>query len=144
MGCRFIEVEVATRPLLRELQAGRSLGLLMDQRYDRGANVPFFGLPAPTTLVPARLALRSGLPLIPTRVQRLEGARFVVTVHRPVSPEPGLDEDTAARRMTEAVNGLFARWIADAPALWLCAKRRWPRQRPQRPREPRRGTVMLT
>ncbi len=144
MGCRFLEVEGATRPLLRELQAGRSLGLLMDQRYDRGANVPFFGLPAPTTLVPARLALRSGLPLIPTRVQRLEGARFVVTVHRPVPPEPGLDEDTAARRMTEAVNGLFARWIAAAPAQWLCAKRRWPRQRPHRSRGPRRGTVMLT
>jgi KDO2-lipid IV(A) lauroyltransferase len=141
LGCRFLEVEGAARPLLRELQAGRSVGLLMDQRHDRGEKVPFFGLPAPTTLVPARLALRLGLPLIPARVQRLEGARFVVTVHRPVRPEPGLDEDAAARRMTEAVNGLFARWITAAPDQWLCAKRRWPRRKPRR--TPRRGTVLL-
>ena len=44
--------------MLRELQQGRSVGLLMDQRYDRGEKIPFFGVPATTTLVPARLALR--------------------------------------------------------------------------------------
>ncbi len=141
LGCRFLDVEQATRPLLRELQAGRSVGLLMDQRYDRGVRVPFFGREATTTTVPARIALRLGLPLVPTRVQRLRGARFVITVYRPVEPEPGLDEDTAARRMTETVNGLFARWIAAAPDQWLCTKRRWPRQRLQMPN---RGKVSLT
>ncbi len=141
LGCRFLEVDGATRPLLRELQAGRSVGLLTDQRYDRGEKVPFFGRPATTTTAPARLALKLGVPLVPARVQRLQGARFVVTVCRPVEPEPGLDETAAARRMTEAVNGLFARWVAAAPDQWLCTKRRWPRQRP---RVPRRGKVSLT
>ena len=70
--------------MLRELQQGRSVGLLTDQRYDRGEKVPFFGVPATTTLVPARLALRLNVPLIPTRIERRDGARFVITVHRPV------------------------------------------------------------
>jgi KDO2-lipid IV(A) lauroyltransferase len=96
LGCRFLEVDEATRPLLRELQAGRSLGIVMDQRYDRGIKVPFFGLPATTTLVPARLALRLGLPLVPARVQRLRGARFAVLVHRPI--EPPRDAPTRKRR----------------------------------------------
>lgn len=141
LGCRLLEVQEATRPLLRELQAGRSVGLLMDQRYDRGEKVPFFGVPATTTLGPARLALRLDLPLIPVRVQRLEGARFVVTVCRPVRPEPGLDGEAAARAMTAAVNERFARWIAASPEQWFCAKRRWPRQRL---RMPKRGKVSLT
>lgn len=140
-GFRLLEVQEASRPLLRELQAGRSVGLLMDQRYDRGEKIPFFGVPATTTLGPARLALRLDLPLIPVRVQRLEGARFVVTVCRPVRPDPGLDEEAAARAMTAAVNDRFARWIAAAPEQWFCAKRRWPRQRP---RIPKRGKVSLT
>jgi KDO2-lipid IV(A) lauroyltransferase len=130
LGCRFLEVGEASRPLLRELQQGRSVGLLMDQRYDRGDKVPFFGVPATTTLIPARLAL----PLIPVRVQRLKGARFTVTVYRPVRPEPGLDETEAARRLTAKVNDLFAGWIRANPEQWLCAKRRWPRVRTRIPK----------
>jgi KDO2-lipid IV(A) lauroyltransferase len=130
LGCRFLEVGAASRPLLRELQQGRSVGLLMDQRYDHGDKVPFFGVPATTTLIPARLAL----PLIPVRVQRLKGARFTVTVYRPVRPEPGLDETEAARRLTAKVNDLFAGWIRAKPEQWLCAKRRWPRVRTRIPK----------
>jgi KDO2-lipid IV(A) lauroyltransferase len=133
LGCRFLEVGEASRPLLRELQQGRSVGLLIDQRYDRGDRVPFFGVPATTTLIPARLALRLDLPLIPVRVQRLEGARFTVTVYRPVRPEPGLDEAVAARHLTAKVNDLFAGWIKANPEQWLCAKRRWPRVRTRIP-----------
>lgn len=141
LDCRFLEVEEATRPLLRELEAGRSIGLLMDQRYDRGVKVPFFGRPATTTTAPARIALKFGAPLVPVRVQRLEGARFTITVYRPVAPEPGFGAAETARRMTAAVNGLFERWITASPDQWLCTKRRWPRQRL---RIPRKGKVSLT
>jgi Kdo2-lipid IVA lauroyltransferase/acyltransferase len=127
LGCGFLEVAEASRGMLRELQQGRSIGLLMDQRYDRGVPVPFFGIPAPTTLVPARLALRLGVPLIPVRIERRKGARFVITVHRPVEPEHGFDTEQTALGMTARVNQMFARWIAAAPDQWYCAKRRWPR-----------------
>jgi len=120
-------VAEAARGLPRELRQGRSVGLLMDQRYDRGAPVPFFGVPAPTTLVPARLALRLGVPLIPVRIERRDGARFVVTVHRPVEPGAGFDSERTVLGMTARVNQLFVRWIAAAPDQWYCARRRWPR-----------------
>ena len=126
LGCGFLAVEEAWRGMLRELRQGRSVGLLMDQRYDRGVAVPFFGVPAPTTLVPARLALRLCVPLIPARIERRSGARFVITVHRPVEPR-WLDQEEAAMGMTARVNQLFQRWIAAAPDQWFCAKRRWPR-----------------
>lgn len=129
LECRFVEVGEASRGLLRELREGRSVGLLMDQRYDRGEKIPFFGKPASTTLVPARLALRLGVPLIPARIERRGSAHFVITVHRPIEPAPGRSLDDAARDMTAQVNALFARWIAAAPDQWLCVKRRWPRPR---------------
>ena len=77
--------------------------------------------------MPAQLALRLGVPLIPARIERRGGARFVITVHRPVEPEAGLDPEEAAVGMTARVNQLFARWIAAAPDQWYCARRRWPR-----------------
>ena len=101
LGCGFLEVAEAARGMLHELRQGRSVGLLMDQRHDLGAAVPFFGIPAPTTLVPAQLALRLDVPLIPVRIERRrDSARFVVTVHRPVGPEVGLGPNEAAARMT--------------------------------------------
>ena len=137
LGCGFLEVAEASRGLLRELQQGRHVGLLMDQRYDRGMAVPFFGRPAPTTLVPARLALRLGVPLIPARIERRSGARFLITVHRPVEPAPGLDPEAAALGMTARVNQLFERWIAAAPDQWYCAKRRWPRPKARKAKHTR-------
>jgi KDO2-lipid IV(A) lauroyltransferase len=133
LGCGFLEVDEASRGMLRELQRGRSVGLLMDQRYDRGAMVPFFGVPATTTPVPARLALRLKVPLIPARIERRAGARFLITVHRPLEAVASLDAEEAALDLTERVNALFARWIAAAPDQWLCAKRRWPRPRRKLP-----------
>lgn len=141
LGCRFLEVDEATRPLLAELRRGRSVGLIMDQRYDRGIKVPFFGRPATTTLVPARLAVRLDLPLLPARVERLRGTRFAVLVHPPVERPPGLDEEAAALAMTARINELFAGWITRRPSQWLCAKRRWPRQRA---RMPLGGKISLT
>jgi KDO2-lipid IV(A) lauroyltransferase len=128
-GCGFLEVRQAGRQMLRELQRGRSLGILMDQRYDKGEAIPFFGVPATTSIGPAKLALHLDLPLIPVRVQRLEGARFVITFYQPVQPEPGLTQDEAAHGMILKVNRLFERWITETPEQWLCAKRRWPRSR---------------
>lgn len=129
LGCGFFEVGEASRAMLRELQQGRSVGLLTDQRFDRGVKLPFFGQPAITTIAPARLALRLRVPLIPARIERRQGARFVITVHRPVEAPRSPDAEAAAADMTTRVNELFARWIAAAPDQWLCVKRRWPRRR---------------
>ena len=71
--------------------------------------------------------MRLGVPLIPVRIERRNGARFVITVHRPVEPETALSPEEAAVGITARVNQLFARWIAAAPDQWYCAKRRWPR-----------------
>jgi KDO2-lipid IV(A) lauroyltransferase len=128
LGCRLVSLEEGARPLIRELSEGRSVGLVVDARDDDGAPVPFFGLDKLTTLAPARLALRFGCDLIPARVERLGNARFRLTVHEPVRPDPALasDKDRAVRMMRE-LNRLFESWIREDPRQWLCIKRAWPR-----------------
>jgi Kdo2-lipid IVA lauroyltransferase/acyltransferase len=101
----FIHAATGPRQILNEIGAGRSVGLQMDQRFDARELVPLFGIEAPTTTVPARLALKLGTGLVPTRTERLEGARFRITLHKPIRADPTIaDPRLAARRMTEQVH----------------------------------------
>jgi KDO2-lipid IV(A) lauroyltransferase len=125
---RFIDAAAGPRSILQELAAGRSVGLQMDHRFEAGEAVPYFGIEAPTLTIPARLAVKLGTGLVPTRIERLEGARFRITLHEPIHADPAFaDPRLAARRMTEQVNAHFERWIRARPEQWICAKRRWPK-----------------
>lgn len=129
LGCGLVSLEEGVRPLIRELSEGRSVGLVVDTRDDDGAPISFFGLDKLTTLAPARLALRFGCELIPVRIERLGAARFRVTVHKPVRPDPALASDREqALQMMGEVNRLFEQWIRERPEQWLCMKRAWPKR----------------
>jgi len=128
LGCRLVPREESIRPMIRELQAGRSIGLIVDQRVDSGEMLPFFGMPKATTVVPARLALKHGIPLVPIRCERLGDARFRVSLYPPVSPRSdGVSAAEQATDMMVQVNALFEQWIRQCPTQWFCSKRRWPR-----------------
>ena len=129
LGYTLVSREGGMRVLLRELACGRSIGLLVDQRVDSSELVPFFGMDMPTTVTPARLALRYDCELIPVRVQRLgAGARFRVTFYPPVPrPENTADDQEKALAMTREINTLIEQWITEQPDEWLCTKRRWPK-----------------
>ena len=128
LGCRLIPRDESMRSLIRELSAGRSIGMVMDQRVDSGKPIPLFGIDKLTTLIPARLALRHGGELIPARTERLSDARFRVTFYPPVQPDDatGTEIDKAIQ-MTRKVNQLFEDWIRERPQDWFCTKRRWPK-----------------
>ncbi len=128
LGVQLVARDASMRTLLRELKAGRSIGMIMDQRVDSGVPVPFFGIDKHTTLVPARLALRHGCDLVPVRTERLEGARFRVTFYPALTPDdPDAGELERAKQMTRKINALFEEWIRERPADWWCSKRRWPK-----------------
>jgi Kdo2-lipid IVA lauroyltransferase/acyltransferase len=126
LDCKLIPRDDAMRVMIRELTAGRSIGLLVDQRVDSGVPVPFFGIDKLTTVVPARLALRFDCELIPVRVERLPGARFRVTAHEPVRcADATLSDHDRALEMTRRINALFEEWIREFPEQWFCSNRRW-------------------
>jgi KDO2-lipid IV(A) lauroyltransferase len=128
LGCRLLPRDESMRGLIRELAAGRSIGLVMDQRVDSGKPVPMFGIEKLTTLVPARLALRHDCDLVPLRTERLGDARYRVTIYPPITADdPDAPESEQALQMTRKINATFEDWIRKRPADWFCAKRRWPK-----------------
>lgn len=128
IGCELIARDESMRPMIKALSSGRSLGIVMDRRVDSGKAVTFFGHPKPTTLVPARLAIRYGYELVPIHVERLGPARFRVSFHPPVAVPEGEDELQQAVLMTEHLHRLFESWIRACPGSWFASKRMWPKE----------------
>ncbi len=126
---RFAAVGGAGTLLARELRAGRRVGVLLDQRYDGGEPIPFFGRPALTATPPLRLALRLGAPIVPVETRRLEGVHFQVIVHPPLMLEERLPAAAGARVLATRLNRIFEGWIRAAPGQWFCLKRRFPKER---------------
>ncbi|MGI9321500.1 MAG: lysophospholipid acyltransferase family protein [Thiogranum sp.] len=130
LGCGLVERDSAGRQLMHCLKQGTSVGLIVDQRVDSGEPVPFFGRDMLTSITPAQLALRFNCDLIPIQIQRLKGARFRAIIHEAVTPDDETaDKYSKALQMTRKINTLFESWIREQPQQWMCAKRRWPKER---------------
>ncbi len=116
----------AAKQLVAALRRGEHLGMLVDQKLSDGIPVPFFGRDAMTTSAAAQLALKFGCPLVPARVERLEGARFRLTLYPPMELPSSGDRRADVVETMRRVNALFEGWIRARPEQWLWIHRRWP------------------
>ena len=117
---------VAARRAIATLRRGAHLTMLADQKMNDGIQVPFFGRPAMTASALAARALRFDCDVLPARVERLDGARFRLTVFPPLPlPRTGDSHADAAALMAQ-VNAILERWIRDRPEQWFWVHRRWP------------------
>ncbi|MCW9040217.1 MAG: lauroyl acyltransferase, partial [Rhodospirillales bacterium] len=90
------------RQTMRLLKDGGHLGILVDQKMNDGIAVPFFGRDAMTAPAVAQLAMRFNCPLHPVRVERLNGARFRITIYPPMDiPNSGDKAADVLALMTE-------------------------------------------
>jgi KDO2-lipid IV(A) lauroyltransferase len=122
LGIEPVYMEDAYSKLPRLLAAGTSVALVADQdARRRGIFVPFLGRPASTFRGPARIALRTGAPLLFGAVVRDGGAYRAI-----------LEPVEAASEGPDAERALTAAWVArlDArvrrmPAQYFWFHRRW-------------------
>jgi KDO2-lipid IV(A) lauroyltransferase len=131
LKCQLVPRDHAARVLMRSIKQGLSAGFVMERRVDDGKDVPFFGRDKPSTLLPARLALKFDIDLVPVRVERIRDAEFKVSFYPPVRPtDPTADETDKAVDMIRQVHEHFEEWIREQPQDWFCSKRIWPKLDP--------------
>ncbi|HSN34043.1 MAG TPA: lysophospholipid acyltransferase family protein [Ideonella sp.] len=122
------------RALLRALKRGEFVGLLPDQVPPAGMGVwaPFFGRPAYTMTLAARLARASGLPVMLMRCERRpRGAGYTIHVSRMAEPLPADDGSGEAHAVASAaaINRTMEALIRECPEqyLWAYARYKAPR-----------------
>jgi KDO2-lipid IV(A) lauroyltransferase len=114
------------RQLLRHLRHGGHVAMLVDQKMNDGIAVAFFGRAAMTAPAIARLGLRFHCPLLPVRVERLEGARFRLTILPPLDVVDTGDTAADVLQTMTRVNAVIESWVRARPEQWLWLHRRWP------------------
>ena len=60
------------------------MGLVVDQKMREGEMINFFGMPAPTPMALAKLALQFNCDIIPIHVYRTKGIMHEITVLPPL------------------------------------------------------------
>lgn len=127
-GNELIPKRGAARGMLQAMRKKGRVGILIDQRVqaDEGIEVPFFGRPAVTSPLLARLVLRTGAPVVPIFGYAEPGGRYRFVAREPLEA-PAETEETP-----EILHDLTARYlevtqreIRRRPELWMWMHRRW-------------------
>ena len=111
--------------LMQALEAGEHVGLLVDQKFRRGIQVPFFGKDAPTNTLLAKLARRYDCPVHGARTVRLPGGRFRLEITEELELPRDENGDVDIRGTTELITGIIEDWVREYPDQWLWMHRRW-------------------
>jgi KDO2-lipid IV(A) lauroyltransferase len=124
-GNRVIHKHGAARPMLQAIRGGGRIAILIDQRVQarEGIQVPFFGRPAWTTPILARMSIRTGAPVAAVFTFAEPGGRYHLVVRPPIHPEGEGEEAVAA--LTRRYLELIENEIRARPAAWLWMHRRW-------------------
>ncbi|HTM82363.1 lysophospholipid acyltransferase family protein [Asticcacaulis sp.] len=114
------------KELLIALQNGESVGLMNDQKFNRGIPTPFFGHIAETAPGPTRLAQRFGTVLQPLTIRRLRKARFHVMVHDPIHVDDTGHKAQDIETTVCKISAFIEQAVRDNPEEWFWVHKRWP------------------
>ncbi|HEX5481080.1 MAG TPA: lysophospholipid acyltransferase family protein [Terriglobia bacterium] len=134
-GARPIEKSDFARQALRALRRGESVGILMDQNMMPGEGVfaDFFGCAASTTTMPARMARKTGSPLVLGLVIWDAKLRKYRLRFDPVEWIAHEDPDEEIALNTANFTKLLEGYIRRYPEQWLWMHRRWKTRPPDEP-----------
>lgn len=111
--------------LMRELEAGSNVALLVDQYNVQGVDVTFFGRRTKANPLIARLARNHECPIYGIRVIRYPGHHYRLDLTDEIRPvhdvEGKIDVDATMQVITDVVE----KWVREYPEQWLWLHRRW-------------------
>jgi KDO2-lipid IV(A) lauroyltransferase len=136
LGNRTIDKRSAAREMLQILQGNGTLGILVDlNTLDReGIFVDFFDVPASTTFMLAKLALRTEAAVLPVFAPwDRDRQRFLLKIDEPLRFERSGDDEDDVRRLTQLFTDVVEKYVRRYPDQWLWIHRRWKTRPPGEP-----------
>ena len=98
-----------------------SIALMIDQRVSEGEKINFYKKPALTTTLPAQLALKYKLSIVPVFIQRKSNSKFVLEFQNEIKSEDFHDK----LELTQKLNEVLEKMVVRNPTQWIWTHNRW-------------------
>ena len=94
---------------------------MIDQRVSEGEKVIFFGKSALTTTLPAQLAFKFNLSIVPVFIERDQNDNFKIKFYQEINPKSFNNKSN----LTDKLNKVIEEMIICRPEGWIWTHNRW-------------------
>ena len=109
------------RDAMNFINNGYSVALMIDQRVSEGETVNLFNKPCLTTTLPAQLALKYNLDIVPVSIIRDVKNNFELTFHTAIR----VNEYKDKLHLTKYLNNYLEAMLNKNPGQWIWTHNRW-------------------
>ena len=109
------------RKAIEFINKNSCIALMIDQRVSEGEKVSFFGKEAFTSTLPAQLALKFNLSIIPVFIERVENNKFKIEFYEEISASKFENKI----KLTKELNNILEKMIEKNPNQWIWTHNRW-------------------
>ncbi len=110
-----------TREIVKLINEGYSIALMIDQRVSEGILSNFFNKQALTTSIPAQLIKKYKMKVVPIYIERFNKYHFNLMINDPLS----IDNDKTVKEITDILNFKLENMIKKNPDQWIWTHNRW-------------------
>ena len=116
---------VGVKDSIQYIKNNSSIALMIDQRVSEGKKLPFFENMAFTTTMPAQMALKFNLDIVPIYIARKDDDNFKMNIYEPIKIFK--NEDTEANKLNISIklNKILEEMISLDPGQWIWTHNRW-------------------
>ena len=109
------------KEIINFIDQNHSIALMIDQRVSEGNKINFFNKEAHTTTLPAQLAFKFNLKIVPIFIERKEDKYFLMKVYDPFNISLYKDKI----ELTKKLNQILEEMIKKNPNQWIWTHDRW-------------------
>lgn len=111
--------------LARALERGEGVGMLVDQKFKKGAKTHFFGQEVQTNPLLAKLVRQYDCDVFPARSIRLPGNRFRLVIEPAITVPRTPDGSVDVKATAQLLNDKVEEWVREYPGQWQWFHDRW-------------------
>ena len=116
---------VGVKDSIQHIKNNFSVALMIDQRVSEGKNLPFFEHKALTTTMPAQMALKFNLDIVPIYISRNLSNSFEMEICEPIKILKDEDVETNKLNISIQLNKILEKMISRDPGQWIWTHNRW-------------------
>ena len=107
------------------LNQNYSIAMMIDQRVSEGEKINFFNNLAYTTTLPAQLAIKREIDIVPIYLIRDEFDKFTMSVYEPLKVDKSNDFELEKINISKKLNKILEEMISLDPSQWILTHDRW-------------------